>query len=79
MVTRINLTSYVKENYGDGAEIARQAVGRVVPLRQADYGGEQDCTLTSIVTLYAMLGLVSGVYARPTATSHERYIRAPLK
>ena len=34
---------------------------------------------TSIVTLYAMLGLVSGVYARPTATSHERYIRAPLK
>ena len=34
---------------------------------------------TSIVTLYAMLGLVSGVYARPAATSHERYIRAPLK
>ena len=34
---------------------------------------------TSIVTLYAMLGLVSGVYARPTATSQERYIRAPLK
>ena len=34
---------------------------------------------TSIVSLYAMLGLVSGVYARPTATSHERYIRAPLK
>ena len=33
---------------------------------------------TSIVTLYAMLGLVSGVYARPTATSHERYIRAPF-
>ena len=34
---------------------------------------------TSIVTLYTMLGLVSGVYARPAATSHERYIRAPLK
>ena len=32
---------------------------------------------TSIVTLYAMLGLVSGVYARPAATSHERYIRPP--
>ena len=29
---------------------------------------------SSIVSLYAMLGLVSGVYARPYATSHERYI-----
>ncbi len=33
---------------------------------------------TSIVSLYAMLGLVSGVYARPAAISHERYVRAPL-
>ena len=33
---------------------------------------------TSIVTLYAMLGLVSGIYARPAATSHERYIRPPM-
>lgn len=33
---------------------------------------------TSIVSLYAMLGLVSGVYARPVSTSHERYIRPPL-
>ena len=33
---------------------------------------------TSLVTLYAMLGLVSGVYARPAAVSHQRYIRAPL-
>lgn len=32
---------------------------------------------TSIVTLYTMLGLVSGVYARPVPTSHERYIRPP--
>ena len=30
---------------------------------------------SSTVTLYAMLGLVSGVHARPTSTSHERYIR----
>jgi uncharacterized membrane-anchored protein YitT (DUF2179 family) len=30
-------------------------------------------------TLYAMLGLVSGVYAHPTAVSHERYLRGPLK
>ena len=35
------------------------------------YGG------SSIVTLYAMLGLVSGVHERPAAASHERYIRAP--
>ncbi len=33
---------------------------------------------SSIVTLYAMLGLVSGVYARPAPTSHERYIRPPM-
>ena len=33
---------------------------------------------TSVVSLYAMLGLVSGVYARPAPTSHELYIRAPL-
>ncbi len=33
---------------------------------------------TSIVSLYAMLGLVSGVYARPAAISHERYVRAPI-
>ena len=34
---------------------------------------------TSIVSLYAMLGLVSGVYARPAPTSHELYIRPPMK
>ena len=34
---------------------------------------------TSIVSLYTMLGLVSGVYARPAAVSHERYIRVPDK
>lgn len=33
---------------------------------------------TSVVSLYAMLGLVSGVYARPASTSHERYIRPPM-
>jgi len=33
---------------------------------------------TSIVSLYAMLGLVSGVYARPAATSQERYVRPPI-
>jgi len=33
---------------------------------------------TSIVSLYAMLGLVSGVYTRPAPTSHELYIRPPM-
>ena len=37
------------------------------------YGG------SSIITLYVMLGLVSGVYARPAPTSHERYIRPPFE
>ncbi|MGN0998798.1 MAG: FtsW/RodA/SpoVE family cell cycle protein [Faecousia sp.] len=37
------------------------------------YGG------SSVVSVYAMMGLVSGVHARPAAQSHERYIRPPLK
>ena len=45
-------------------------IGLTLPF--ISYGG------SSIITLYAMLGLVSGVYARPAATSHERYIRPPL-
>ena len=32
---------------------------------------------TSIVSLYAMLGLVSGVFARPSSTSQERYVKPP--
>jgi len=44
-------------------------IGLTLPL--FSYGG------SSIVTIYAMLGLVSGVHARPAPTSHERYIRAP--
>ncbi len=33
---------------------------------------------SSIVSLYAMLGLVSGVFARPAPVSHELYIRPPM-
>ena len=46
-------------------------IGLTLPF--ISYGG------SSLVSLYAMLGLVSGVYARPNAPSHERYIRPPLK
>ena len=46
-------------------------IGLTLPF--ISYGG------SSIITLYAMLGLVSGVYAHPTAVSHERYLRGPLK
>ncbi len=44
-------------------------IGLTLPF--ISYGG------SSIVTLYAMLGLVSGVYARPAPTSQERYVRPP--
>ena len=42
-------------------------IGLTLPF--ISYGG------SSLVTLYSMLGLVSGVHARPSPRSHERYIR----
>ena len=44
-------------------------IGLTLPF--ISYGG------SSIITLYGMLGLVSGVFARPSPTSYERYIRPP--
>ena len=32
---------------------------------------------SSVVTIFGMLGLVSGAYARPQSLSHERYIQPP--
>ena len=44
-------------------------IGLTLPL--ISYGG------SSVVSIYAMLGLVSGAYARPAPLSHERYITPP--
>ena len=44
-------------------------IGITLPF--VSYGG------SSTVSLYAMLGLVSGVFARPSPDVHERYIQAP--
>ena len=44
-------------------------IGLTLPF--VSYGG------SSIVTLYTMLGLVSGVYARPEPTTLERYVQPP--
>ncbi len=44
-------------------------IGLTLPF--ISYGG------SSAVTLFAMLGLVSGSYARPASLSHERYIQPP--
>ena len=45
-------------------------IGLTLPF--ISYGG------SSIVSLYAMLGFVSGVHARPAPESHERYVHPPL-
>ena len=45
-------------------------IGLTLPF--ISYGG------SSMITLYGMLGLVSGVFAHPQATSHERYIQPPM-
>ena len=42
-------------------------IGLTLPFMS--YGG------SSLLTLFVMMGLVSGVHARPAAPSHERYIR----
>ncbi len=42
-------------------------IGLTLPF--ISYGG------SSIVTIFAMLGLVSGAYARPQSLSHERYVQ----
>ena len=42
-------------------------IGVTLPL--ISYGG------SSVVTIFAMLGLVSGAYARPSSLSHERYVQ----
>ena len=44
-------------------------IGLTLPL--ISYGG------SSIIAVYTMLGLVSGVHARPAPPTHERYIRPP--
>lgn len=46
---------------------AMPVIGLTLPL--ISYGG------SSVVTIYAMLGLVSGSYARPQSLSHERYVQ----
>ena len=42
-------------------------IGLTLPLNS--YGG------SSVVTIFAMLGLVSGAHARPQSLSHERYVQ----
>lgn len=44
-------------------------IGLTLPF--ISYGG------SSIMSLFALMGLVSGVHARPEAKQHERYIHAP--
>lgn len=46
-------------------------IGLTLPF--ISYGG------SSIMSLFAMLGLVSGVHARPEAKQHERYVHAPAE
>jgi rod shape determining protein RodA len=45
-------------------------IGLTLPF--ISYGG------SSVLSMFIMMGLVSGVHARPTRPIHERYIHAPI-
>jgi len=64
------LSFQILSNVGMCLELT-PVIGLTLPF--ISYGG------SSIFTLFAMLGLVSGVHARPAPTSQELYIRPPLK
>lgn len=46
-------------------------IGLTLPF--ISYGG------SSVMSIFAMMGLVSGVHARPEAKQHERYVHAPAE
>ena len=48
-----NVVSYIKDAYNTSTviSVAAKTISNIQPLLQADYGGEGDCTLTSITTI----------------------------
>ena len=46
-----NLIQYIKDLYGKANLTRRKVIGGIKPLLQKNYGGEMDCTLTSITTI----------------------------
>ena len=50
-ISEYNLIQYVKDTYGNASLTSKKIIGGITPLLQSHYGGDMDCTLTSITTI----------------------------
>ena len=54
-ITDKNLMKYLSDNYGEGFLVSEAHIAKVVPLLQKNYGGQNDCTLTSITSIISYI------------------------
>lgn len=50
-ISESNVIEYIKQTYDKANLKSRKVIGGIAPLLQSNYGGDMDCTLTSITTI----------------------------
>ena len=50
-ISESNVIEYIKQTYGKAGLKTRKVINSIDPLLQSNYGGDMDCTLTSITTI----------------------------